>query len=113
MQSARDERDGQPECAQSGGDEVWKPRSFWTTVRAGHQARRAFENLKAVLAAAGANLSDIVKVTVLLVELSDLPAYRNVREIYVPHLPASTLSVVKSLAVPELLFEIEAIAVRD
>ncbi len=77
------------------------------------QARRAFENLKAVLAAAGASLSDIVKVTVLLVELSDLPAYRNVRETYLPHLPASTLCVVKSLAVPELLFEIEAIAVRD
>jgi 2-iminobutanoate/2-iminopropanoate deaminase len=77
------------------------------------QAQRAFENLKAVLAAAGASLSDIVKVTVLLVELSDLAAYRNVREAYLPHLPASTLCVVKSLAAPEFLFEIEAIAVRD
>jgi 2-iminobutanoate/2-iminopropanoate deaminase len=52
------------------------------------QTQRAFENLKAVLAAAGASLSDIVKVTVLLVELSDLAAYRDVRETYLPHLPA-------------------------
>jgi 2-iminobutanoate/2-iminopropanoate deaminase len=77
------------------------------------QAQRAFENLKAVLAAAEASLSDIVKVTVLLVELSDLAVYRNVREAYIPHLPASTLCVVKSLAMPQLLFEIEAIAVPD
>jgi 2-iminobutanoate/2-iminopropanoate deaminase len=41
------------------------------------QAHRAFENLKVVLAAAGAELSDIVKVTVLLVELSDLAPYRG------------------------------------
>jgi 2-iminobutanoate/2-iminopropanoate deaminase len=77
------------------------------------QARRAFENLKIVLAAAGAELPDIVKVTVLLVELSDLATYRGIREAYIPHLPASTLQVVKSLALPELLFEIEAIAVPD
>jgi enamine deaminase RidA (YjgF/YER057c/UK114 family) len=77
------------------------------------QAHRAFENLEAVLAAAGASLSDVVKVTVLLVELGDLAAYRVVREAYIPHRPASTLCVVKSLAMPELLFEIEAIAVPD
>ena len=51
--------------------------------------------------------------TVLLVDLSDLAAYRNVRQAYIPHLPASTLCVVKSLAMPELVFEIEAIAVPD
>jgi enamine deaminase RidA (YjgF/YER057c/UK114 family) len=77
------------------------------------QAQCAFENLKAVLAAAGASLSDIVKMTVLLVDLSDLAAYRNVRQAYIPHLPARTLCVVKSLAMPELVFEIEAIAVPD
>lgn len=77
------------------------------------QARRAFENLDTVLASAAASLSDIVKVTVLLVDLRDLAAYRSVRETYLPHLPASTLCVVKSLAMPKLLFEIEAIAVRD
>jgi len=75
------------------------------------QARRAFENLKVVLADAGAELSDVVKITVLLVERSDLAAYRGVREEYLPHLPASTLLVVKSLAMPELLFEVDATAV--
>ena len=77
------------------------------------QARRAFDNLKVVLAAAHAELSDIVKVTVLLVELDDLSAYRGVREDYLPHRPASTLLVAKSLAMPELLFEVDAIAVPE
>jgi 2-iminobutanoate/2-iminopropanoate deaminase len=77
------------------------------------QARRAFENLKVVLATGGAELSDVVKVTVLLIEVDDLSAYRNVREDYIPHRPASTLLVVKSLAMPELLFEVDAIAVPD
>jgi 2-iminobutanoate/2-iminopropanoate deaminase len=77
------------------------------------QARRAFENLKIVLAAADAQLSDIVKVTVLLVDLDDLRAYRGVREEYLPHRPAGTLLVAKSLAMPELLFEVDAIAVPD
>lgn len=66
-----------------------------------------------MLASAGARLSDIVKVTVMLVEVSDLAAYRGVRENYIPHRPASTLLVVRSLAMPELRFEIEAIAVCD
>ncbi len=75
------------------------------------QARQAFENLKAVLAAAGAQLSDVVKVTVVLVDRDDLAAYRAVREDYLPHLPASTLLVAQSLAMAELRFEVEAIAV--
>ena len=77
------------------------------------QARRAFENLRTVLAAAGAELTDIVKVTVLLVDRGDLTAYRAVRQEFLPHRPASTLMVVWSLALPELRFEIEAIAVTE
>jgi 2-iminobutanoate/2-iminopropanoate deaminase len=75
------------------------------------QARRAFENLTAVLAAACAELADVVKVTVLLVDGDDLPAYRTVREAYLGHRPASTLMVVKAPALPALRVEIEAIAV--
>ena len=77
------------------------------------QARRAFANLEIVLADAGSRLADIVKVAVMLVTLDDLPAYRSVRQDYIPHLPASTLVVVASLAMSDLLFEIEAIAVPD
>lgn len=75
------------------------------------QVRRAFENLRTVLAAAGTELTDIVKVTVLLVDRSDQDAYRAVRQQFLPHRPASTLMVVHSLALPERRFEIEAIAV--
>jgi 2-iminobutanoate/2-iminopropanoate deaminase len=77
------------------------------------QARCAFDNLTAVLAAANAKLSDIVKVTLMLVDLDDLAAYRSLREHYLPHRPASSLLVVKSLATPGLLFEVEAIAVPE
>ena len=77
------------------------------------QARRAFENLRIVLGDAGATLADTVKVTVLLVDLSDLAGFREVREQFIPHLPASTLFVVDSLGAPGLLFEIDAIAVVD
>ncbi len=46
----------------------------------------------------------------LLVDRSDQDAYRAVRQQFLPHRPASTLMVVQSLALPELWFEIEAIA---
>lgn len=75
------------------------------------QAQLAFENLLAVLASAGAQLSDIVKVTVMLVDPVDMGAYRAVRQEFLPHRPASTLIIVKALAIPKLRFEIEAIAV--
>lgn len=42
------------------------------------EARRAFENLRAVAAAAGAGLGDVVKLTVYLVDLGD---YARVNEL--------------------------------
>ena len=74
------------------------------------QAHRAFENLVAVLGTAGVQLEDVVKVTVCLVDRADLPAYRLLREQYLRHRPASTL-LITGLALPALLFEIEAVAV--
>ena len=52
-----------------------------------------------------------MKVTVFLVDRADLAGYRAVRERFLPHRPASSLAVVRSLALTELRFEIEAIAV--
>lgn len=47
----------------------------------------------------------------MLVDPVDMGAYRAVRQEFLPHRPASTLIIVKALAIPKLRFEIEAIAV--
>ena len=75
------------------------------------QATQAFENLKAVLAEAGADLSNVVKITAYLLDQADREQYIAVRSRYLeaPY-PASTLVVVKSLARPEYRFELDAIA---
>ena len=75
------------------------------------QATQAFENLKTVLAAAGATLDDVVKVTVLVAEAADVRRYLAIRAKYLGHRPASTLYAVKAFAMPGLLFEVDAIAV--
>lgn len=77
------------------------------------QVEQSFENLKAALAAVGAGFEHVVKVTNYLIDMSQLPVLVEVRNRYVnintP--PASTTLQIGRLARPELLFEIEAIAV--
>jgi 2-iminobutanoate/2-iminopropanoate deaminase len=76
------------------------------------QTRQALENVRAVLEAAGATLDDIVKVTVFVTDVSHLSAIHEVRAEYFKHdYPASTLVEVKGLVSPDLMIEIEAIAV--
>lgn len=78
------------------------------------QAVQALENLKRVLAAAGASLGDVVKINTYLKDLNDMPEFREIRERYFSSpFPASTLVQIVSLASPELLIEIEAVAVVE
>ena len=78
------------------------------------QTRQTLENLKAVLEAAGATMEDIVKVTVFVTDVSHLAAIHEVRaEYFRRDYPASTLVEVKSLVSPDLMIEIEAIAVTS
>ncbi|HEY7621336.1 MAG TPA: RidA family protein [Solirubrobacteraceae bacterium] len=78
------------------------------------QARRVFDNMALVLAAAGATPADVVKVTVYLLDVDDRPAINPVRqEFFGSARPASTLVEVSRLAVPGALLEIEAIAHLD
>lgn len=77
------------------------------------QTEQVFKNLKLVLEAAGSDLSKVGKVVVLTTKLEYRPIIHEVRaRIFkeVGHLPASTLAVVSSLADPEWLVEIEAVA---
>ena len=77
------------------------------------QVAQVWQNLKAVLAYAGGSVEDIVKITSFVTDLAYRPALAAARETVFPHgrYPASTFLVVQSLARPELLVEIEAIAV--
>jgi 2-iminobutanoate/2-iminopropanoate deaminase len=75
------------------------------------QTRQVFANMRLVLAAAGAQPSDIVKVTVYLLDIEDRPRVNPVREeFFGESRPASTLVEVSRLAVPGARVEIEAIA---
>lgn len=77
------------------------------------QTRQVFDNIKAVLAAAGAGLEDIVKINTYITDQSkfmDMLAVRT--EIFGNNPPASTAVVVSALAFPGLLIEVEAIAVK-
>ena len=77
------------------------------------QTEQVFENLKDVLEAAGSGLDKVGKVTVFTTSLEYRPIIHEIRlRIFqeVGHLPASTLAVVTSLADPDWLVEIEAVA---
>jgi 2-iminobutanoate/2-iminopropanoate deaminase len=75
------------------------------------QARQAFANLGAVLAAAGAGFGDVAKVTVFLTDVDDRPRIDPVRrELFGAARPASTLVEVARLAVPGARIEVEAVA---
>jgi len=77
------------------------------------QAVQSLENLKAALAGAGAGLEHVVKITNYFVDMSHIAVFREVRDSYFDTKapPASTAVQIVKLAMPELLFEIEAIAV--
>lgn len=76
------------------------------------QARQVLANLGQVLAAAGATPADVVKVTVYLRRLDDRPKINPLRqEFFGEHRPASTLVEVSALVHPDLLVEIDAVAV--
>jgi 2-iminobutanoate/2-iminopropanoate deaminase len=78
------------------------------------QSRLLWRNIEGVLAGAGMEISDIAKLTMLLVRRDDLPTARSVRdEVLGGHRPASTLHFVAGLAHPDWLIEVDFIAARS
>jgi enamine deaminase RidA (YjgF/YER057c/UK114 family) len=77
------------------------------------QAVQTFENLKAALAAVGAQFRHVVKLNNYLVGLEHLPTFREVRDSYLAPAdrPASTTIGISALARAGALLEIEAVAV--
>jgi len=76
------------------------------------QAEQVFKNLETALTAAGAKFSDVVKMNSYITDMSKVQAVRDVRAKYFAETtPASTFVEVKGLVRPELLLEIEVVAV--
>ena len=76
------------------------------------QAEQVFKNLELALTAAGAKFSDVVKMNSYITDMSKVQAVRDVRAQYFEDAtPASTFVEVKGLVRPELLLEIEVVAV--
>ena len=90
---------------------IRKDGSVPPTVEA--QTEVAWQNIVAILAAAGMKVTDIVKMTQFLVNLEDFPKYAATRAKFLAgHRPASTGLVIRSLVKPEYLVEVEAVAAR-
>ena len=78
------------------------------------QTKQVFENLKIALEAAGSDFAHVVRLNSYLTDMSQMAAYRDVRREYLAglaHPPASTTIGVSRLVDPDLLLEVEAVAV--
>ena len=82
------------------------------------QTRQAFENVRAVLEAVGSGMRQIVRFQTFLTHAADIEGFMQARKELFPRYfpdgvyPPNTLLVVSRLVVPELLVEIEAMAVK-
>jgi enamine deaminase RidA (YjgF/YER057c/UK114 family) len=78
------------------------------------QARQVYTNLKNILQEAGGGLKNIVKTTSILTHYGDVESYRRIRdEFFGEIMPPNTLLIIESLASPDFMIEVEAIAVLD
>jgi 2-iminobutanoate/2-iminopropanoate deaminase len=77
----------------------------------GLQAERVLQNLKAVLAAAGASLSLVVKTTIYLADLQDFAAVNEVYARYFPGNPPARATVQAAGLPRGAMVEIDAIAI--
>ncbi|MEX2223118.1 MAG: RidA family protein [Candidatus Rokuibacteriota bacterium] len=84
----------------------------------GAQTRQALDNVRAVVEAAGCTMGQVVRLQTFLTHAEDIPAFMAARaEVFPRHFPnrvypPNTLLVVSRLVRPELLVEIEAMAVK-
>jgi len=77
----------------------------------GEQTKIAVANLNAVLGGAGMDKRNLAKVTIYLTDASLLPDFMQAAGDALPSPPpATTLLIVKALAAPPLMVEIEAVA---
>ena len=76
------------------------------------QARAVFSKIKYLIEAAGGHMDDVVKVNIFVTDITRREeVWQARREFFTGHFPVSTLVEVSALAAPELLVEIEAVAI--
>lgn len=82
------------------------------------QTKQALDNVRAVVEAGGCSMRDVIRLQTFLTRAEDIPGFMKARSDVFPGYfpdggyPPNTLLVVSRLVRPELLVEIEAIAVR-
>lgn len=77
------------------------------------QTRAVIENIRDILASAGATLADVVEVSTYLVSMQDFPGYNEVYgEFFGYEGPARTTVAVAELPHPHLRIEIKVVAWR-
>ena len=79
------------------------------------QVRVAFERMRKTLESAGARLENIVTMTVFVTDMANGTRFTQLRKEFFQEgrYPASALIGIKELARPEMMIEIQAIAVVD
>lgn len=77
------------------------------------QTRAVLENIRDILASAGASLADVVEITTFLVDIKDFAGYNETYgEFFEQRGPARTTVAVRELPHPQLLIEMRAIAYK-
>jgi enamine deaminase RidA (YjgF/YER057c/UK114 family) len=75
------------------------------------QTKNIFARIRHLVEAAGGAMSDVVKMTIYMVNIKqNTEVWRARQEFFTGNFPCSTLVEVRSLATPEILVEIEVIA---
>lgn len=75
------------------------------------QSRLIFERIRHLVRAAGGSMADVVKINIYMTRIEHREAvWRARREFFEGAFPVATLVEVSSLAQPEILVEIEAVA---
>lgn len=79
------------------------------------QTRQSFANMEAYLVKCGASLTDIVQMTVFVIDARYSDRFTEMRKEYFPdgNFPGSALITVAGFAQPEMMVEIQAIAVVE
>lgn len=78
------------------------------------QAAQTFANIGRVLEAAGSSMQQIVKVTIYLTDMDNFPKILELRERhFTPPYPADTIVEISALGLPELMIEVDVIALLE
>lgn len=77
------------------------------------QVRQAFENVRLALEATGMTFNEVVKMQFFLTEMANLPQVREIRDEYIDtdQPPASTSVQVVALFRPDVMFEMDVVAI--